>query len=325
MSAHPEPPPVAAVLERLTAPFPASQVKWRPGATSGNRAMALAYLDARAIQDRLDEVLGPACWQDEYEALPNGTFLCRLRLRLGAEWVTKMDVGGQSEQDDEGDRCKAAVSDALKRAAVKFGVGRYLYRLPVQWVDFDPKKRQFTARPTLPPEALPRAAAAPPARPAVAAPGPKAPREAVAAKNGPGLPADGAELRRRLYDYDARLARQGVCAPGALVKHVAEAGVGAGFERDLATWSGPAILLAVEETKGFETKARKEAKAREANRKARAAKLRPLLARLGFDWGAVCDELGKPHTTGLSELTDAEFAGVVATLERQAREAPPAK
>jgi hypothetical protein len=41
-----------------------------------------------------------------------------------------MDVGGPSEQPDEGDRVKAAFSDALKRAAVKFGIGRYLYRLP---------------------------------------------------------------------------------------------------------------------------------------------------------------------------------------------------
>ncbi len=273
-----EDPRVQELTEALAAPFQRGEVKFRPGATSGNRALALGYVDARAIQDRLDDVLGVTGWQDEYECLPDGSVVCRLRLRLGSEWITKMDVGSPSEQPDEGDRRKAAFSDALKRAAVKFGIGRYLYRLPVQWVDFDPKKRQFTATPMLPPEALPRpagkparpalghkseapaAAAEKPVRLAAAAPEAQAPREAAAAKNGPGLPANGAELQRRLYDYDARLARQGVCEPGALVKHVVEAGVGAGFERDLATWSGPAILLAVEETKAFEAKVRKETK-----------------------------------------------------------------
>jgi hypothetical protein len=49
-----------------------------------------------------------------------------------------------------GDRLKAAFSDALKRAAVKFGVGRYLYRLPSQWVDWDPQRRQFKVKPVLP-------------------------------------------------------------------------------------------------------------------------------------------------------------------------------
>ncbi len=144
------------LTESLAAPFDAREVRFKPAVVSGNRAMALAYVDARVIQDRLDDVLGVTGWQDEYECLPDGSVVCRLRLRLGDEWITKMDVGGQSEQPDEGDRRKAAFSDALKRAAVKFGIGRYLYRLPSQWVDYDPKKRQFTRTPTLPPSALPR-------------------------------------------------------------------------------------------------------------------------------------------------------------------------
>ena len=65
------------------------------------------------------------------------------------------DVGSQSEQPDGGDRTKAAFSDALKRAAVKFGIGRYLYRLPAQWVDYDSHKREFVKPPTLPAAAVP--------------------------------------------------------------------------------------------------------------------------------------------------------------------------
>jgi hypothetical protein len=61
--------------------------------------------------------------------------VCRLRWRIGGEWLTKVDVGSPSEQPDGGDRLKAAFSDALQREAVKYGVVRYLYRLPSQWVD----------------------------------------------------------------------------------------------------------------------------------------------------------------------------------------------
>jgi hypothetical protein len=120
-----------------------------PPATD-NRCLAIAYVNARAIMDRLDDVLTPAGWQDEYQALADGAVLCRLSLKLDGEWVVKCDVGGQSEQPDEGDRVKAAFSDALKRAAVKFGIGRYLYRLPRSWVDYDPKTKQITKAPRLP-------------------------------------------------------------------------------------------------------------------------------------------------------------------------------
>src|SRR5574341_1479317 len=139
---------IDALMEQLSAPFDPGEVRFKPAVVSGNRALALAYVDARVIQDRLDEVLGVMGWQDDYEWLEDGSVVCRLRLRLGDEWITKVDVGGPSEQPDEGDRRKAAFSDALKRAAVKFGVGRYLYRLPGQWVDYDPVKRQFARTPT---------------------------------------------------------------------------------------------------------------------------------------------------------------------------------
>src|ERR1051326_7748168 len=141
---------VEELTEALAAPFDPNEVRFKPGVVSGNRALALVYVDARVIQDRLDDVLGVSGWQDEYECLPDGSGVCRLRLRLGEEWITKMDVGGPSEQPDEGDRRKAAFSDALKRAAVKFGIGRYLYRQEAQWVDYDPQKKKFAKQPRLP-------------------------------------------------------------------------------------------------------------------------------------------------------------------------------
>jgi len=270
----PATPDVESLTQQLLAPFATNEVKFKPAVITGNRALALPYVDARVIQDRLDEVLGVAGWQDEYECLPDGSVVCRLRLRLGAEWITKMDVGGPSEQPDEGDRRKAAFSDALKRAAVKFGVARYLYRLPPLWVDWDAQKKKFVKDPQLPDSALPRKAdivrvpAAPAKQPEPAptpapAPAPAASGKQKSAGKGKGktaptgLPANGEELRQRLYAYDTRLAGQGLCEPGDLVKHIVAAGVKAGYDPELDTWTGPAIVLAVEETKTFEAACRK--------------------------------------------------------------------
>jgi hypothetical protein len=226
----------------LTAPFQLTEVKFKPQSVKGNRALALAYIDCRVIQDRLDAVLGVENWMDEYEILTDGSVMCRLKLRLNGEWVTKTDVGSPSEQPDSGDRLKAAFSDALKRAAVKFGIGRYLYRLPAVWCDYDPQKKQFSATPQLPAWAVPK--------PKVAtAP---APVQSKAAPAAPKLPGTGEELHRRLREYDAKLAGDKKCGLGALLSHVSQAGVKAGYGDDITRWTGPAIQFAVDAVKTFE-------------------------------------------------------------------------
>jgi hypothetical protein len=252
---------VEPLVEALAAPFEVREVKFKPGRVSGNRALALAYVDARVIQDRLDEVVGVLGWQDEYECLPDGSVVCRLRLRLGDQWITKMDVGGPSEQSDEGDRRKAAFSDALKRAAVKFGVGRYLYRLPALWADFDPSKKQFVKKPALPPFAQPKPIVA--ARVGGTEAPPKKEPAAPPPKPATALPTNGAELQQRLYAYDAHLAKQSLCRTGELVQYVVAVGKKAGHDADLSTWSGPAITLAVEATRAFETRLRQANKEKE--------------------------------------------------------------
>ena len=260
-------PQVQSLAAALSSPFEPREIKFKPQMVKNNRALAMAYIDARLIQDRLDEVLGVENWQDQYNILTDGSVMCRLRIRLGGRWITKSDVGSPSEQPDSGDRLKAAFSDALKRAAVKFGIGRYLYRLPAQWVDYDPVKKQLTQLPQLPafalptPKALPAKAtkpAQPPHTPAVEpapAPKPTAADAAPAEHRTPAaaaLPSNGEELHRRLQDYDAKLAQQKVCVRGALLAHVTQAGVKAGFTANLADWSGPAIPFAVDAVKQFE-------------------------------------------------------------------------
>lgn len=144
-----------ALSERLAEPFAVSEVKWKAQVIRGGRALSVAYVDARCVEDRLDQVFGVDGWQDTYQVLPNNSVVCKLRVRVGTDWIEKSDVGSQSDQPDEGDRLKSAFSDALKRAAVKLGIGRYLYRLPQQWVDYDAQTRQLKGTPKLPDWAQP--------------------------------------------------------------------------------------------------------------------------------------------------------------------------
>jgi len=125
------------ILEMLSKPFDPKEVEVKIQAVNRDRtrAQVVAYVDARTVLDRLDEAVGPTGWSDSYDVLTNGTDgdgrrLVEVKCTLIVLGVSKEDVG-------EGDSLKAAFSDALKRAAVKFGVGRYLYRLPKVWADLD--------------------------------------------------------------------------------------------------------------------------------------------------------------------------------------------
>jgi len=126
------------IFEALTQPFDPKEVEVKVQAVSKDRSRAqvVAYVDARAVLDRLDEVVGPAGWSDSYEVLSNTSGeegrIVEVKCSLTVLGTTKEDVG-------EGNSLKAAFSDALKRAAVKFGISRYLYRLPKVWADLDEK------------------------------------------------------------------------------------------------------------------------------------------------------------------------------------------
>lgn len=118
-------------LKALAAEFPRGAVSWRSQSLTkdGKKALALAYIDARDVMDRLDTVCGPENWQDRYEFHGSRT-VCYLSIRIGTEWITKADGAGDSDVEAE----KGAISDALKRAAVKWGIGRYLYAIESPWV-----------------------------------------------------------------------------------------------------------------------------------------------------------------------------------------------
>src|SRR5689334_3999889 len=103
----------------LAAPFADSEIKERPG----RGGMTFSYVDARAVMQRLDDVLTPEGWDFQSSVIP-GTDIVHGKLTIGGN--IREDYGyPNSDQDDE--PIKAASSDALKRCAVMYGIGRHLY------------------------------------------------------------------------------------------------------------------------------------------------------------------------------------------------------
>lgn len=118
-------------LTALAAPFPHEAIHWRAQTLTndGSKALALAYIDARDVMDHFDRIVSPLNWKDGYQETPKGRVICIIQLRNGEEWIGKSDGAGDTAV--EGD--KGGISDAFKRAAVKWGVGRYLYDLGNVW------------------------------------------------------------------------------------------------------------------------------------------------------------------------------------------------
>ena len=116
----------------LKKPFPVSSLKWRIGNKNreGSKANMLVYVDARMVQDRLDDVVGAGNWQFETRSMNSVnrqgntfTIIGRLGIKINDEWIWKED--GAENSDIEA--AKGGISDAFKRAAVQWGIGRYLY------------------------------------------------------------------------------------------------------------------------------------------------------------------------------------------------------
>lgn len=124
------------LFDELCRPFAAEEIDWRVGSVNKEKTkgMALAYMDARAVMDRLDGVCGPDGWQCNYTPGVNGSIVCNLGVRMpDGTWIWKADGAGATDVEGE----KGMLSDALKRAAVRWGVGRYLYEMKSPWVTLE--------------------------------------------------------------------------------------------------------------------------------------------------------------------------------------------
>ena len=139
------------IFDALKEPFDPKVISWRVGSTNGDKTkgIALAYIDARDVMKRLDDVMGLE-WQCRYPFVG----CCEIGIKINNEWVWR--ANGADETNVEG--VKGQYSDALKRAAVAFGVGRYLYYLPNVWVALKTQGRShvLAEHPQLPAWAIPK-------------------------------------------------------------------------------------------------------------------------------------------------------------------------
>lgn len=120
------------LFDEFKKPFEKTDIEWRIGRGGLKQdgtpwAMVLAYLTNRAIMDRLDQVCGAEGWQNQYMTAPCGGVLCGISVYIPERdtWITKWD--GAENTDVES--VKGGLSASMKRAAVHWGMGRYLYKL----------------------------------------------------------------------------------------------------------------------------------------------------------------------------------------------------
>ena len=145
---------IITITEQLKQPFDPKVIHYRPGATNAKKlgvkpweatkGIALAYVDARDVMKRLDTVCGDM-WQVEYPF----EGCCRIGIKIDDEWIWRSNGAGATDIEGE----KGQYSDAFKRAAVLWGIGRYLYYLPNIWVDL--QNGRIVTPPPLPEWALP--------------------------------------------------------------------------------------------------------------------------------------------------------------------------
>ena len=128
---------MSKILEKLKKPTDKSEIKYRVGTVydkQNGKATILSYVDARYVQDILDNVVGPENWENRfYEA--KGALFCEISINLGDCKISKSDCGTESDIAP----AKGEASDAFKRAAVMFGIGRDLYSCETLFADLDNK------------------------------------------------------------------------------------------------------------------------------------------------------------------------------------------
>lgn len=113
--------------------------QWRIQSFSKNKPQAtvIPYIDARDAMRLLDDVVGQENWQDQYTVI-NGQMFAGVGIYVNGQWVWKWDTGTESQTEKE----KGIVSDSFKRACVKWGIGRFLYDIDIQYIDTNEKKTE---------------------------------------------------------------------------------------------------------------------------------------------------------------------------------------
>jgi len=130
---------IAAALDRKTRQ---DEIEWRvmrAGKTGAGRiyCQIVPYRTARSVYSQLDEAVGKMGWNSKIQTTDKGA-VCELSIKMGEQWVTKTD--GAPYTDIKA--LKGAISDAHKRVAVLWGIGRDLYDYPVVWAEISEQKQR---------------------------------------------------------------------------------------------------------------------------------------------------------------------------------------
>jgi hypothetical protein len=128
------------IFELLQREFEVDELEYRVGATNEEKTLGLAlvYVQARAIQKRLDEVLGATNWRVSYREVKEG-FIAKLELRINEEWISKEDGAGNTEYE----AIKGGISCSFKRVASVWGIGRYLYSIENKWFPIEKRGKSY--------------------------------------------------------------------------------------------------------------------------------------------------------------------------------------
>lgn len=133
---------------QLAQPFKAEDIEWRIASTNREKTkgIAVAYVDSRAIQERLDSIFGCENWQNSFEITQGAekdltSYVCRIGIYSPErnEWIFKSDGSGPTDIEP----VKGGLSGALKRAASVWNIGRYLYELDGVWVDIEQRGKSY--------------------------------------------------------------------------------------------------------------------------------------------------------------------------------------
>lgn len=119
-------------LKKFTLPLQPDEVEWKIGGQRTEKGFfkVLPYIDNRAVLNRLDSVFGPENWYNEFRevsATSEKGFLCSLHIKLGDRFISKTDGASETKGYEP---IKGGISDAMKRAAGQWGLGRELYGYP---------------------------------------------------------------------------------------------------------------------------------------------------------------------------------------------------
>ena len=137
------------IRNELAKPFAPEDLEWRlqQAFEESGRGLAVPYVTNRAIQDRLDDVVGPENWQNEFRAWHSTgkreSQICGISIFFeGRGFVTKWD----GAEDTDIESIKGGLSDSMKRAAVQWGIGRVLYKMDVVWVDIERRGKSWVIK-----------------------------------------------------------------------------------------------------------------------------------------------------------------------------------